>query len=265
MGTSNPDWILDSGCQSISQLRGLLERHLEFASAPNRLFLGDPFSGPRTNNALPVPLTHSGQQEPRPMITRIQFFPDLDENGQTLPALKVQFKDATDVLMGNGSHLLLKADSGFEFSSLNYFVPEQEADGELDQLDLNIYAARLTGGNTTLVLEPPAAAEPSHLKLQNLTFSRAMKRIELVNGVVTASISDGSELRVAEQPGRPSYLRFASGRINIRGLNVNINEDQPLTFGFNGATLTNLAIKKGQLAMGSISFLLLRTVNLDWS
>jgi hypothetical protein len=253
IGTNDPDWILDHNCQSASQLRGLLERHLEFAASPNKLFLGDPFSGTRVNNTLPTPVG-TGSQEPRPMVTRIQFYPDVDEQGQPLPALKVAFKDATDILLGNGSHLLLKANSGFQFAQINYFVPEQEADGQLDLLDLNIYAARLNGGNTTLILEPPASSEPSRLKLQNLTFSRATKRIELQNGVITASITDGSELRVAEIPGRPSYLRFASGRINIRGLDVSLNGDEPLTFGFSGATLTNLTIKKGLLAMGSNQF-----------
>lgn len=258
----NPDWVRNPSCNDVTHLRSELDKHIEFSAAPEKLFLGNAFAGSRENPAPTQPVVNGVAGAPRPMITRLQFYPAV-ENGVDLPALEVKFRDLTNLRLGRNSSVSLKAGSGFKFERLNYDVPAKAAEGRLHTLRLNLFSAKLETGSTRLTIEPNSNAEPAMFEVSNLTFYPNERKVELENGNVTAAISDGSELLVDEVNGRQSYLRFRSGRAILRDVSATVYDNQPESFGFREAEITNVFLKKGQLSLTQDQFLTFQNTRLE--
>lgn len=258
----NPDWVRNPTCNDITALRGELDKHIEFSAAPEKLFLGDAFAGSRENPAPTQPVSGGVPGTPRPMITRLQFFPAV-EGGVELPALEVKFRDLTNLRLGRSSSVSLKAGSGFKFERLNYDVLDKAAEGRLHTLRLNIFSAKFETGSTKLTIEPNSSAEPAMFEISNLTFHPGERKVELENGNVTAAISDGSELLVDDVNGRQSYLRFRSGRAILRDFSATVFDNQAESFGFREAEITNVFLKKGQLSLTQDQFLTFQNTRLE--
>jgi hypothetical protein len=259
----NPDWVRNSACSDITNLGGELAKHLEFSASPSKLFLGNAFAGSRENPDPIRPVSSSGVPgEPRPMITRIQFFPAVD-HGVELPALEVQFRDATSLRLGRNSFVSLKGGSGFKFERLNYDVVNKAAEGTLHTLVLNLFSAKFESGNTKLIIEPNSPAEPALLEISNVTFYPNDRKVELTNGNVVTAISDGTQLMVDDVNARQSYLRFRSGRAIFRDFSATVYDNQAESFGFRDAVVSNVFITKGQLSLAQDQFLIFQNTHLE--
>lgn len=260
------DWYYDNaGCRQ-NGLLTYLQNHLEFSARPDALFLGQPFQ----SSAVSSRRNDAGNLTP--MVTRIQFFPSVDDAGNDLPALEVRMKDASRITLPGDDYLLIKTGSGFSFQQLNYFVREGAASGVINDLTMNLYSGRITGGPTSMTLEETRQPDDIGLTFKNVEFNRAAGVVTMDAGTVKCAISPGSRFDFAAVGGRSSYfIAAASSRINIVGLRLVISGGSVQTITASGGDL-RLSLGKSQLALNGSDYFVIQdgkvTVNLKqvtWS
>lgn len=247
--------VQGTGCTQTG-LSGPAAAGLEMADTPSSLFQGVPFKTTRA----PVQCDATGQNcnGPVPMVLRVQFFPISQGFVSPLPAIQVKLLDHAVLALPGGDQLEVRGGSGFQFALLDYFPPEKVGDGTLRQFQLSLYKGEMHGGGTRFRLTDGAAVQ-----FNNVVFSRDSRQVDMLDGVINASVADGSEIAIGETDADASYIRTAAtSTLALSGVRFSLVEGKPSAFAVNGGTL-QLKVLRGQIFFTEADFVAFQDTTLD--
>jgi len=232
----------ESPTECRSQLSAWLYLHLQLSQTPDALFRGQPFASSRN-------VTRIGGAG-SPLIWRVQFFPEIDGNGNPMPAISVTLRrNAEFTLSGNDKWTL--QEGSFRFNRLEYNVEPNIAFGRLDQFHVKLFSGSLHAGATILTF-----AKNDVVDFENIEFATDSQTVALNNGTLrNLSLSDGSSIEVANSSAGRSFIEFGAGTTaSLNGINATFaaggNQSVSVDTG-----VIDLVVRNGRLQFSSANYM----------